>query len=1325
MTKVRYLVFLFLVVLSLPVYGTILMRNTFEKYEGLTPQECGWVDTTGDSGLVLLDKESADSFQTQGHGEWSLRIYDPNDTSYASAYKTFTNSASEYMTEFYLWIYHTQAHIDSFPLCVLWNVPSGMGISHRTDIALVLDTVITPPDDQIFTIRVQDANGFHTACYLDTSCYDTWHKIQIYRKPPATPLPAKVVLYFDGDSIGTYNPMNSGYVTNKISFGTTQTDSLSDGEVFYDDVIVTTPPVGEHPRLLFSASDTTLLRERKDDTTSTISETYASMWGHIKYWASRWMVEDTIWWDTHYIMYPFPQPEGHPDSLKQSRWMRYSEEIEMRLNLLSFHNFLEPDSAGYRERADSILISLCNDWEQWTDPDYRAFRAENLYSFFDAARLMWGITIAYDILFNTLSNYEKMTVQNALISLGLTQTYLCALYTEGSLNPWKYPNSAVWRMSALGTGVLATDSCSLEAYLDTARARMQELINTEEVCDSAGGWSEGITYAQFALPHLLAFMQADSVLADSLEDKNFLKNHARWRLYSMLRVDTSFTPDSVWEYSELNFCDYHQNYMRKTSAIYRLASMYQDGYAQWYIDKREDLTMLFFPYLWFDDTLSPNDPDSLAKAYHCKEIDWGIVRSGWGIDDCIFAMKGDSLKSHTHYDRNSFIFGKDATWFIEDWGYSHNDTTRFAETHNVLIVNGEMLTKGAEKGEITKCYSSSDYGYLCGEAGTCYDELDKWNREAIVLYKGGYFVIKDWVKPYADVVDTLRWQVHSYIVEADTDSLSLSPFNPKYAIISKSNKHLKMQIFRPTTVSLDTVTPFPDNRVSYKRIYTEIIDALGVDSLTFLTSFLPYDDGDSCPGVSEIDGGTMRGVFIDTDSTDNVILFSKRGNVVKGLSYVVDIDSGVTVFNVLADLYVSEVGQTEYAVVDENLDTGTRADTSLTPTSEGTASLDISGTGKHRLTVFIPGKIESGSDDATASNSTRRFIYEDSLNRFHLLYEDNNQIMHGERFSNIDGWVEGYRIGDGKYPAAASFADTTGDVILGGVWINDGVIFFSRYSYAYGWSESCSLITNLVVGVNIHYAPPSLGIDDSGIGHLTWELYTEPTHYPGYITYKLHYSTFNAGLDTPSIIEDDTLDSASEYVSEWIQGLELECASIALYNDTMSVITWSRPIGAGKDTIYCKQETAGGWPASPEVISSSSDTSNHPFCDIESSTIHIVWEEEGIIKHRQRQIVGDWGSIETVSNTSLTSRSPQMLGGDLCAFTEVPLFPPGNYSHIVYRKRSAFGWGASVVIDSTNSLSEYPQSYIETTAFGRNLHTVWTEGNNSPYEVKYKKVSQP
>ncbi len=369
---------------------------------------------------------------------------------------------------------------------------------------------------------------------------------------------------------------------------------------------------------------------------------------------------------------------------------------------------------------------------------------------------------------------------------------------------------------------------------------------------------------------------------------------------------------------------------------------------------------------------------------------------------------------------------------------------------------------------------------------------------------------------------------------------------------------------------------------------------------------------------------------------------------------------------------------------------------------------------------FEIGPLFSDTSCATALNNQRKLIVRSNGNPT-FLYQSSTRILYDYSSNGGSSFVQS-SIGDGEYPALASYTDTASNEILGVVWINNEVLYFSRYDSC--WSEACSLITNLIVGVNVHYSPPALAIDNSGVGQLAWELYTEPTNYPGYITYKLHYSTFNAGLDTPSIIEDDTLDIASEYVSEWTQGLELRCASIALYNDTMSVITWSRPIGAGKDTIYYKEKGVSGWPTDPETVSVSANTSKHPFCDVANGNIHIVWEEDNKVKYRKKSGV-NWTSIEVVSNTSLVSRSPQMLDGDICIFTEVPLFPPGNYSHIVYRKKSAFGWGASVVIDSTNSLSEYPQSYIETTPFGRNLHTVWTEGNNSPYEVMYKKVNQP
>ncbi|GAH40212.1 unnamed protein product, partial [marine sediment metagenome] len=365
------------------------------------------------------------------------------------------------------------------------------------------------------------------------------------------------------------------------------------------------------------------------------------------------------------------------------------------------------------------------------------------------------------------------------------------------------------------------------------------------------------------------------------------------------------------------------------------------------------------------------------------------------------------------------------------------------------------------------------------------------------------------------------------------------------------------------------------------------------------------------------------------DTTDAVVMFSKGCSDVKGLSYVVDVDSSDSiVFNVLADLSIPQE-QATVTVIDENLDAGTRQDTSIALTDAGTMSFKVSGLGKHRITVFVPGKIESNSDDATAPNSSKRFFYDDSLDKFHLLYEDSDMIMHGVRFSNIDGWVEGYRIGDGIYPALASFTDTTGEVILGAVWVNSKVVYFSRYTYASGWSTPCSLVS--YSGSHTpHYFPPSLAIDDSGTAHLAWGIVLVSTSEPCTVTSVLRYSTFDAGLKEPMLSDTVTLDSVIKpSSSSWSMGY----ASLDLYNDTISVVVWSRPIGAGKDTIYCKQETSSGWPSSPDVVSLSSSKASNPFCDIKGSMIHVVWEEEGVIKFRQRYITTDWMSIETVSNT--------------------------------------------------------------------------------------------
>jgi len=227
MNKLYLVVILICGLLITEAHGEILLRSTFEEYEG-SPWDNGWVRDPDNDDYVRQDEEEPyNEYQKQAHGALSLHISDPNDTSYANAYKTFDNDSSEYMLEFYLWISSERgAKIDSFPLCVLWSMPE----AYKTDIALVLDTLNTPPNGYLFTISVEDAQGMYSGAYVDST--DRWYKIQIHRYEEV------VDFYFEGELEGTYTPMNSEYVSNTISLGTTSDDSLSNGEVFYDDVII-------------------------------------------------------------------------------------------------------------------------------------------------------------------------------------------------------------------------------------------------------------------------------------------------------------------------------------------------------------------------------------------------------------------------------------------------------------------------------------------------------------------------------------------------------------------------------------------------------------------------------------------------------------------------------------------------------------------------------------------------------------------------------------------------------------------------------------------------------------------------------------------------------------------------------------------------------------------------------------------------------------------------------------------------------------------------------------------------------------------------------
>ncbi len=143
-----------LIIVTRSVSGEILLRNTFENYEGdPSSLEEPWIFSTYGEGNWYWEGEPRSpkpEYQKQAHGELSIHIRDPNNTSYANVIHRLPaiELGVEYMVEFYLWV-PSEDQIDDMYL----YKPTVEGDS--ADVQLLLHSV----NGQTLTVHVRDKNG--------------------------------------------------------------------------------------------------------------------------------------------------------------------------------------------------------------------------------------------------------------------------------------------------------------------------------------------------------------------------------------------------------------------------------------------------------------------------------------------------------------------------------------------------------------------------------------------------------------------------------------------------------------------------------------------------------------------------------------------------------------------------------------------------------------------------------------------------------------------------------------------------------------------------------------------------------------------------------------------------------------------------------------------------------------------------------------------------------------------------------------------------------------------------------------------------------------
>ncbi len=354
-------------------FADILFRDTFESDPPWTP----WTTNVSGAGeWSTISEDLDDEYSSQLHGNRSYWLRDPDDTSYAYAKHAFPSFGMipdhpEYMVEFYFWFPDSGVEIEN----VYLYKPTTS--SNPADIEIVLDSTALDSlgqdsyayylDDK-FYITVSDSDTSISYTYTDSvlvlkgAPFDDhalrWHKFQVHKLGNSS----TIYLYIDGELIDTFTAFTGTNHPDTFLVGTT--DTLQNGEGFWDDFIITTVPSGNHPRLFFSQSDIGSLRVRAEDDTITILDwSYKDMADTIIALADSCLTHGYFKYPycyEHTMEYPFPQPQPS-DSNKHNTWLAVNREIEAWLQVLSFAYIIENDTK-YADSTKSILLSLSNNW---------------------------------------------------------------------------------------------------------------------------------------------------------------------------------------------------------------------------------------------------------------------------------------------------------------------------------------------------------------------------------------------------------------------------------------------------------------------------------------------------------------------------------------------------------------------------------------------------------------------------------------------------------------------------------------------------------------------------------------------------------------------------------------------------------------------------------------------------------------------------------------------------------------------------------------------------------------------------------------------------
>ena len=332
-------------------------------------------------------------------------------------------------------------------------------------------------------------------------------------------------------------------------------------------------------------------------------------------------------------------------------WTAIGGDIQSRLQNMAITYSMTTDAAKaqpYFDKCRELMLAMSY-WSCWTDPE------QNEEGSLDLGYITQGMSYAYDLLYNKLSDDDRKVISKAIKEKGVDQLYkACTKVGEYACYDGKElpPNVMFVQNGGLGLAALAISKEYGDQINDALKVARHNIESAyENGIDRDGADAEGVMYADLAIAYSLPFEDADArVTGHDIIRSGYLTKIIDYPLYNQLPSGTG--------YSAISDNNYTLAYQYKR--VYCYYTKYGlSEYSGWLLNKVGGLQWDGDLLVWcwnpghIEPTAPTNDTKMLGKIF----TDFGLTtfKSGWGPTDTMFNLKSTKHTGTMVNDQVNFI----------------------------------------------------------------------------------------------------------------------------------------------------------------------------------------------------------------------------------------------------------------------------------------------------------------------------------------------------------------------------------------------------------------------------------------------------------------------------------------------------------------------------------------------------------------------------------------------------------------------------------------------------------------------------------------------